>query len=82
MVRISLKFKQIWMQKKRFGEKQIIAILREAENDEKPIGDVCHSHGIAENPFSLCHCMAWDAFRCEGQQVIKSECGASGEREA
>jgi putative transposase len=39
------------MQKKRFSEEQIIAILREAEKVEKPIGDVCRSHGIAENTF-------------------------------
>lgn len=39
------------MQKKRFGEEQIIAILREAEKGERPIGDVCRSHGIAENTF-------------------------------
>jgi putative transposase len=39
------------MQKKRFGEEQIIAILREAEKGERPIGDVCRAHGIAENTF-------------------------------
>ncbi len=39
------------MQKKRFGEEQIISILREAEKGERPIGDVCRSHGIAENTF-------------------------------
>jgi putative transposase len=39
------------MQKKRFGEEQIIAILRESEKGEQPIGDVCRAHGIAENTF-------------------------------
>jgi putative transposase len=39
------------MQKKRFGEEQIISILREAEKGERPIGDVCRAHGIAENTF-------------------------------
>lgn len=39
------------MQKKRFGEEQIIAILREAESGEKPLNDVCRAHGIAQNTF-------------------------------
>jgi len=39
------------MQKKRFSEEQIIAILREAEKGDRLIGDVCRSHGIAENTF-------------------------------
>ena len=39
------------MNKKRFSEEQIISILREAEKGEKPIGDVCRAHGIAENTF-------------------------------
>ena len=29
------------MQKKRFGQEQIIAILREAEKGDRLIGDVC-----------------------------------------
>ena len=36
---------------KKFGEEQIIAILREAEKGDRLIGDVCRSHGIAENTF-------------------------------
>ena len=39
------------MQKKRFGEEQIIQILREAERGERSVGDVCRAHGIAENTF-------------------------------
>lgn len=39
------------MQRKRFSEEQIIAILREAEKGDRLIGDVCRSHGIAENTF-------------------------------
>jgi transposase-like protein len=39
------------MQKKRFGDEQIIAILREAEKGDKLIDDVCCAHGIAENTF-------------------------------
>ena len=39
------------MQKKRFSEEQIISILREAEKGDRLIGDVCRSHGIAENTF-------------------------------
>ena len=39
------------MQKKRFGQEQIIAILREAEKGDKLIGDVCRANGIAENTF-------------------------------
>jgi hypothetical protein len=37
--------------KETVGEEQIIAILREVEKGEKPIGDVCRAHGIAENTF-------------------------------
>ena len=39
------------MPRKKFGEEQIIAILREAEKGDRLIGDVCRSHGIAENTF-------------------------------
>lgn len=39
------------MPKRMFKEEQIIAILREAEKGERPIGDLCRTHGIAENTF-------------------------------
>jgi putative transposase len=39
------------MPRKKFGEEQIIAILREAEKGDRLIGEVCRSHGIAENTF-------------------------------
>ena len=39
------------MPRKKFGEEQIIAILREAEKGDRLIGDVCRSYGIAENTF-------------------------------
>ena len=39
------------MPKRTFKEEQIIAILREAEKGDRLIGDVCRSHGIAENTF-------------------------------
>ena len=39
------------MPRKKFGEEQIIVILREAEKGDRLIGDVCRSHGIAENTF-------------------------------
>jgi len=39
------------MPRKKFGEEQIITILREAEKGDRLIGDVCRSHGIAENTF-------------------------------
>ena len=41
------------MQKKEFGEEQIIGILRAAEREDESIGDLCRDHGIAENAF--CH---------------------------
>lgn len=39
------------MKRGRFSEEQIVGILREAERDEKPVGEVCREHGIAEETF-------------------------------
>ena len=37
--------------KKRFGEEQIVAILREAAAGGKTIGEVCRKHAISEPTF-------------------------------
>lgn len=37
--------------KARFTEAQIIKILREAEQGDKNIGELCRSHGISEQSF-------------------------------
>ena len=39
------------MKRGRFSEEQIVGILREAERDEKPVGEICREHGIAEQTF-------------------------------
>jgi putative transposase len=37
--------------KKRFTEEQIVAILRQAETDQKTAAQVCREHGISEPTF-------------------------------
>jgi putative transposase len=37
--------------KRRFKEAQIIGILREAEQGERTIGDLCRDHGISEQTY-------------------------------
>ena len=39
------------MKRGRFSEQQIVGILREAERDEKAVGEICREHGIAEQTF-------------------------------
>ena len=39
------------MRTSRFGEAQIVAILREAEKGELPVKELCSLHGIAERAF-------------------------------
>ena len=39
------------MKRGRFSEEQIVGILREAEREEKPVGQICREHGIAEQTF-------------------------------
>ena len=39
------------MKKSQFSEAQIVAILREAEQGEMTIVELCRIHGIAENTF-------------------------------
>ena len=39
------------MKRGRFSEEQIVGILREAEREEKPVGEICREHGIAEQTF-------------------------------
>jgi len=39
------------MQKKRFTEAQIVAILKEAQQGDKTIGEVCRQHGISDHTF-------------------------------
>ncbi len=39
------------MKKSRFTEEQIVAILAEADREEKTIGDVCRAHGVSEPTF-------------------------------
>ena len=37
--------------KKRFTEEQIVAILREAESGQKPVGEICRKHAISGPTF-------------------------------
>jgi putative transposase len=37
--------------KKRFTEEQIVAILREAESAQRPVGEVCRKHSISAPTF-------------------------------
>jgi putative transposase len=37
--------------KKRFTEEQIVAILRDAESGQKPVGEVCRKHAISAPTF-------------------------------
>jgi len=39
------------MQKKRFTEAHIVAILKEAQQGDKTIGEVCRQHGISDHTF-------------------------------
>ena len=39
------------MQKRRFTEEQIVAILRQAQQGEQTIGELCREHGIADHTF-------------------------------
>jgi putative transposase len=37
--------------KKRFTDEQIVAILREAESENKTVSEMCRTHGISEPTF-------------------------------
>ena len=37
--------------KKRFTEEQIVAILRDAESGQKPVGEICRKHAISAPTF-------------------------------
>jgi putative transposase len=37
--------------KKRFSEEQIVAILRDAESGQKPVGEICRKHAISAPTF-------------------------------
>jgi putative transposase len=37
--------------KKRFTEEQIVAILRDAESGQKPVGEICRKHSISAPTF-------------------------------
>jgi putative transposase len=37
--------------KKRFTQEQIVAILREAESGQKPVGEICRKHAISAPTF-------------------------------
>ena len=37
--------------KKRFSEEQIVAILRDAESGQKPVGEVCRKYAISSPTF-------------------------------
>ena len=37
--------------KKRFTQEQIVAILRDAESAQKPVGEVCRKHSISAPTF-------------------------------
>jgi putative transposase len=39
------------MQGKRFTEQQIVAILREAQQGDETIGELCRRHGITDHTF-------------------------------
>ena len=39
------------MQKSRFADEQIVAILQQAEKGEKTIAEVCRQHNVSENSF-------------------------------
>jgi putative transposase len=37
--------------KKRFTQEQIVAVLREAESGQKPVGEICRKHAISAPTF-------------------------------
>jgi putative transposase len=37
--------------KKRFTEEQVVAILRDAESGQRPVGEVCRKHAISAPTF-------------------------------
>lgn len=39
------------MRKRRFSKEQIITILREAEQGERTVGEICRAHGVSEQSF-------------------------------